>query len=300
MARREPKNRLTDANLRSRRPAQRGSRYMVIDGAVAGFAVRIGDREPEANGPCKAGSVTFVLIARYPGSKNPCARRIGEYAPASELEPLDPKMDIEAGPFSLERARAVARRWKDEIKRGVDPQEKRRNDKAEKMAAEARRQAGTFRAAFDAYEIDHLSRLRTGATVAGVVRKHVLPIFGDKPLESIPHFEINMFVKNIKNKTKLVVTANRIVSYLKHFGRWAEDQALVDRSPFAKLKKPTGEEEFQRDRVLSKMEIKAIWEACAEAGPFGRAVRMLLVTAQRRSEVGEWFGRRLTTTMLYG
>jgi integrase len=44
--------------------------------------------------------------------------------------------------------------------------------------------------------------------------------------------------------------------------------------------------EIRRDRVLNDAEIRAIWKAAEEIGTVGHAIRFLLVTGQRRSEVG--------------
>jgi integrase len=74
------------------------------------------------------------------------------------------------------------------------------------------------------------------------------------------------------------------LSHLGKFGRWLEDQDIVEASPFANVKRPT--KEIQLDRVLSNVEIRAIWEACGELGAFGRAFRFMLVSGQRRTEVG--------------
>ena len=42
-----------------------------------------------------------------------------------------------------------------------------------------------------------------------------------------------------------------------------------------------------RDRVLSEDEIRALWVAAGRAGEFGKGVRLLMLTGQRRSEVLE-------------
>jgi len=56
-------------------------------------------------------------------------------------------------------------------------------------------------------------------------------------------------------------------------------------SPAASIKRPS--KEIKRDRVLSDMEICAIWQACGDLGAFGRAFKLMLATGQRRSEVGK-------------
>ena len=76
------------------------------------------------------GTKTFVLIARYPGSRNPVRRTLGEY-------------DL----MSLAEARDEARRWRKLLKQGTDPavERERRHD------AEARRRADTLEALAEGY-----------------------------------------------------------------------------------------------------------------------------------------------------
>jgi Arm DNA-binding domain len=52
----------------------------------------------------KTGRRTFVLMARYPGSRNPTRQALGVY-----------------GELTLEQAREKARRWLELIRKGIDP-----------------------------------------------------------------------------------------------------------------------------------------------------------------------------------
>jgi integrase len=40
-----------------------------------------------------------------------------------------------------------------------------------------------------------------------------------------------------------------------------------------------------RDRVLSDAELRLVWEACADFGMFGRFIKLLVLSAQRRDKV---------------
>jgi len=90
------------------------------------------------------------------------------------------------------------------------------------------------------------------------------------------------------------IAANRVLAYLKTFFTWAVDQELIEASPAASVKRPS--KEVKRDRVLTDSEIRAIWQACGALGVFGRAFRFMLVTGQRRSEVGEMTWSELDRT----
>jgi integrase len=83
-----------------------------------------------------------------------------------------------------------------------------------------------------------------------------------------------------------LMQANRLLAYLGPVLRWAAQEDLIPHNFVGDLRKTP---ERKRDRVLTRAELAAIWRAC-EGGPgpvsqaFGRMVRFLLVTAQRRDE----------------
>src|SRR5215475_773298 len=92
----KPKKPLTDRAIRALQPAAEGKRRIVWDAVVPGLGIRLTDR----------GVKTFVLVTRYPGSRNPAPRSLGTY-----------------GAISLEAARAKARAWLDLIGNGIDPEQ---------------------------------------------------------------------------------------------------------------------------------------------------------------------------------
>ena len=246
---------LTDRFLRSLKPAAPGKRYIEYDGQVPHFGVRVTDRCADE---CKG---SFVLVTRFPGSKNPTAREIGNY----------PGM-------SLATARTVARAWLEDLRQGVDPKAKQ----AEARRQEEKKRADTFSATFESFAEDHLSALRSGAAVKTAIARHVTPRWGDRPMAEIRRADLIELGRTLKRDTP--IAANRIVTNLKVFGKWLEDQGILESSPFATVKRPS--KENPRDRVLSDIEIRAKWEACGELGAFGRAFRLMLATGQRRTEVG--------------
>src|SRR5271167_3427068 len=121
-----PKRDLEDKTLqRFRGGKARPAKRYEWDAQVKGFGVRVTDADPP--------SVSFYLVTRYPGAKHPAARKIGDY-PAIELA----------------KARQVAREWREDIAKGIDPKSKaaavRRDAEAAKAEAE-RQRANTFAAA---------------------------------------------------------------------------------------------------------------------------------------------------------
>ena len=83
------------------------------------------------------------------------------------------------------------------------------------------------------------------------------------------------------------IAANRLLGYLGPVFKWATQEDLIPTNFVRDLRRAP---ERKRDRVLAVKEIAAIWRACdrlngeASAKAYGRLVRFLLVTAQRKSE----------------
>src|SRR5258705_9889725 len=153
------KTTLTDRKVQSLKDAPKGERYQVMDALVPGFGVRVTDK----------GVRTYILQARYPGSKNPARRELGR-----------------VGVLTLDEAREKAREWVKFVKQGVDPAQ------VEEQAREERAQvrAKTFSAVCEAYFTIKLARQRSGPTIEKRVRKHMLPIFKDKPIAEITDLDI--------------------------------------------------------------------------------------------------------------
>jgi integrase len=80
------------------------------------------------------------------------------------------------------------------------------------------------------------------------------------------------------------VTANRVRASLSALFGWTIKEGI--RLPEGNVASYTNKrEEKSRERVLSNAELKAIWTACPD-NEFGGVVKLLLLTGQRRSEIG--------------
>ncbi|TAX39175.1 tyrosine-type recombinase/integrase [Rhizobium leguminosarum] len=113
--------------------------------------------------------------------------------------------------------------------------------------------------------------------------KDFRPKFGKRTMKSIKRQEIVAHLDEVAERAPIV--ANRLLSLLRKFFNWAVQRDIIDMSPMEKkIDKPS--EETTRDRILTDDEIKLLWRASEKLGyPFGPMVRLLLLTAQRRSEV---------------
>ena len=90
----------------------------------------------------------------------------------------------------------------------------------------------------------------------------------------------------LKARTAMSDSAARVaLMRLNRFFSWAVQSRLATANPCSQVWRPaTGP---ARERVLSDAEIRWFWQAAGDLGePFGPALRVLLLTGQRRGEVG--------------
>jgi integrase len=88
-------------------------------------------------------------------------------------------------------------------------------------------------------------------------------------------------------KAGTLTAVNRLLASLGPVLRWAAEEDLIPVNFVPAIRRT---KEAKRERKLTKVEMKAIWRACGDLGPnevainYGRLVRFLLITAQRRDE----------------
>jgi integrase len=109
---------------------------------------------------------------------------------------------------------------------------------------------------------------------------HVLPHWRDRKLSDIERAEVRELIRGIEGE----VLPNRVLATIRTAFRWALSEDWIAVSPVEGIKKP--KEERPRDRVLDMTEIAKVWHSAALGGyPFGHFVQLLILTAQRRTEV---------------
>ena len=127
------------------------------------------------------------------------------------------------------------------------------------------------------------TRPRSYKEIARTFTADVFPAWGSRPIGSIKRRDAGELIAAIAARGA-EVQANRTLSRIKTFFRWAVDEEVLPESPVARMRAPS--RESARDRVLTDDEIRCFWLACAGLGwPFGPLFKLLLATAQRRDEV---------------
>jgi integrase len=117
---------------------------------------------------------------------------------------------------------------------------------------------------------------------------HVLPVWGERKITDIRRAHVRDLVEALEGD----VLPNRILTLIKTIFRFALSRDWIDFSPADAIRKPKDEKE--RDRVLTMVELAWIWKASRLAGyPFGPFTMLLILTAQRRTEVASMRWRDL-------
>lgn len=112
------------------------------------------------------------------------------------------------------------------------------------------------------------------------LKKHWKPLHG-LAIGSVSRPVVAARLRDIQTKSG-AVAANRARSTLSAMFTWAIGEGLCDLNPVMGTNK---NEESERERVLSDVELGAIWKAAPD-NDYGRIVRLLMLTAQRREEIG--------------
>jgi integrase len=190
----------------------------------------------------------------------------------------------EHGDITPDQARDEAIKLRGQIRMGIDPQEEK------KVRALPPPKARAFAETADDYLRRVAKTLRPSSAKewTRIIERDVKPAWGARGIESIARRDVRELVDGIA-KRGAEVQANRTLARLKTLFNWAVEQDIIPSSPAAGLR-PVAKE-VERDRVLSDDEIRWFWSACDRLGwPFGPLFKLLLLTAQRRDEVGtlEW------------
>jgi integrase len=184
--------------------------------------------------------------------------------------------------LSLAAARTAALDARHRLEQGLDPA-------AEKQATKAVTAADTIAELTEQFlelYAKPRTRPRTYRQSQDVLRRLVQPAWRDRTVHEIRRRDVIALVDSIarRNGTQM---ADKALAILCKLFAWLIARDVVNASPCRGVEKPV--RNLPRDRVLNDDEIVSLWNACADQGPGGRAVRLLLLTGCRRDEV---FGAR--------
>jgi integrase len=181
----------------------------------------------------------------------------------------------DAASWTLDKARAHARAHRVKVDKGDNPA----HEKAKRRVQDAR--------LFFAVKQDYLDarkpnmKPRSHGESARHLDKHWKPLHG-MPVASVDRSTVATRLRTIV-KDSGPVAADRARSTLSAMYAWAIGEGLCESNPVIGTNKAS--EDKPRERILSDAELAAIWKAAPEYD-YGRIVRLLMLTAQRREEIG--------------
>lgn len=117
-----------------------------------------------------------------------------------------------------------------------------------------------------------------------ILKKEVIDRWRGRTLAEISRADVHDLLDAVVDRGSPIM-ANRVLAALRRMCSWAAERDLIAVSPCAGVRAPSVER--SRDRVLSDGELRSIWTACEALGqPFGPLIQLLILTGQRRDEVG--------------
>ncbi len=105
----------------------------------------------------------------------------------------------------------------------------------------------------------------------------------DRNLDTIARSDVNERL-DVLARSNGKVAADRARASLSALFTWAIDRGLVATTPLLHIRARA--KNGSRERVLSEAELIEVWRAC-EDDDHGRIVRLLILTGQRRAEIGD-------------
>jgi len=113
--------------------------------------------------------------------------------------------------------------------------------------------------------------------------KDVVPAWRGRRLSDIQRKNVVKLLDDIVERGA-PIAANRTLARLRRLGSWAVERGILDRNPCDGVKAPSPE--VERERVLTNEELSLVWRAAEQLPAYCNFVRLLVLTGQRRSEVG--------------
>jgi integrase len=188
---------------------------------------------------------------------------------------------------TAETARAKAKVFQGKVAAGKDP---RAEKQAERHKAEKAKLAGknTVNAVLDQFVARHVKNLRSAKTIERSFEVYVRPRIGSKSIYDLRRKDVMEMLDAIEDADK-AVTADRVLAYVRKCFNWyaARDDEFTP--PIVRGMARTKPSERARTRALADDEICSLWAALESTDspePFRAVVRVLLLTAQRKNEIG--------------
>ena len=245
-----PKQTLNNTVIANLKPTS-GQQVDYFDKLVPGFGIRVSPK----------GTKTYFLLYRYQTRQKRLT--LG-------------RTDI----VSLAAARKAAKAAKALQSQNQDPSlERKRSLKPAKA---------TFRWLAEQF-IEKHARIKTKSwkETQRILQRDFVKVWGDRDVTSIDKHDVTDLLDAIAKHYP--GAANHAFAHVRKLFNWAVQRGYLQTSPCIGLTSPALSQ--SRERVLTDAELMAVWKAAQSMGyPYGKLVQLLILTAQRRTEIAgmEW------------
>jgi integrase len=143
----------------------------------------------------------------------------------------------------------------------------------------------TFEKALENWLKKDQAHNRTRDSVKRLIDNNVTPVWRHRHIGDISRADVLDVIDKVVDRGSPIM-ARRLHAHLHRFFTWHTGRGKIPFNPMAHLPKPGVE--TRRERVLSDKELAAVWSATGKIGwPYGDAVRLLILTGARRTEIGD-------------
>ena len=126
-------------------------------------------------------------------------------------------------------------------------------------------------------EVASTCKPRTHADYDYFLKRYVR--YGDMKLSEISPHDIGATIERLAHTPAV---QHRVYTVLRAFLRWAHRKHYIDRDPMERMQAPPAS--TPRDRILTDDELRRVWRAAGD-DRYGRIVKLLILTGQRRGEI---------------
>lgn len=136
-----------------------------------------------------------------------------------------------------------------------------------------------WKVALDEYllEVKRECKWRTHENYGYVLNRHFR--YGETIMSDVSPHDLQ---KSLARLSETPAEQQRAFVVVRAFIRWAHRKHYLDRSPMERMRAPHSY--VPRARMLTDDELRKVWRAC-EDDTFGRIVKLLILTGQRRGEI---------------
>lgn len=188
--------------------------------------------------------------------------------------------------ISLKRARELATEKRAQVQQGIDVASVKQAQIIEQTMAKNVQQLCN-----EYFERMVLGRVKRPEFIRAIINNDLIRKLGRKPIAEVRPGDVDDLLREIVDRGAPVM-ANRTLSLIRAVFNYAIRRHLIEHNPASAFNRcDAGGQEKPRKRSLSNDELVRFFQAIREAGPtfriYGLAIKLLLLTAVRKSELIE-------------